>query len=341
MAKKRPPDKERMTEAELRALMHREVESSQGSFGAQLAEDRRQNLDYYNGELFGNEVKGRSQVVTSDVLETVESIMPSLIEIFVGGDAPINYEAVGVEDEDFAAQASDYSNHILLKDNPGYILIHDWLKDGLISKAGFLKVYFDESEKERVEIETRSEDEFIKFIIAQQEKARTVKDGEFEILETTYYRLGMEGEREEIDGPEMAMDSPVEVEFKYRQSETLQRVKIEAVPPEEMLISRRARDLQWFGHDNEPSFVGHRTRKTETQLLAMGYDAEKIKKLPSYGASDWNAERVSRYKDDDSFTGLDDRTDRGMREIEIIEGYIQVDWDGDGKAEYRKVTIGG
>ncbi len=62
-----------------------------------------------------NEQEGRSQVVSNDVLDTVESLMPSLMRIFTSGDNVFNCEGVGPEDDEMARQCSDYLNYIFIK----------------------------------------------------------------------------------------------------------------------------------------------------------------------------------------------------------------------------------
>ena len=48
------------------------------------------------------------------------------------------------------------------------------------------------------------------------------------------------------------------------------QVRIEPVPPEEFLIERRCKDI------NSSNFVAHRTNKTKTELVEMGYDKDKV-----------------------------------------------------------------
>ena len=339
--------RDKLTLAQLKAIVQKEISNCQGTFGATLASDRRQNLDYYNGEAFGNEIKGRSQVVTSDTLEAVEWAMPSFTEVFNASNL-FDFEAAEKEDEAFAKQASEYINFIVAKDNPGFEIVHDWVKDGLISKCGFLKLPWVVKDKRRELTETAPSYDAFLLRKADLEAEAEKKDAKFEILEETYFTVDEQGEETEAEAPgddELTPDlmaPPVQVRFKYQRTEEIGRVVITPVPPEEMLISRNARRLQWLGYDDEPSFVGHRTRKTETQLIDEGYDEEQVRKLPAYSEQSTNQEKISRDKQDDAYTGaVDDRGDQGMREIEIVEGYLQVDWDNDGRAEYIKVMIAG
>lgn len=119
-----------------------------------LSSERGRALDYYKGDVsrdIANEV-GRSQVVSMDVLDTIEGLMPQLMEIFTGGDDVVTFNAVGPEDEDAATQETDYINHVFMQQNPGFMILYSMIKDALLSKVGIAKVWWEEVEK--VEEET-------------------------------------------------------------------------------------------------------------------------------------------------------------------------------------------
>ena len=59
----------------------------------------------HGGEPFGNEEEGRSQVVSMDVRDTVQAIMPSLMRIFHGSDRTVEYVPQSAEDVASAKQA--------------------------------------------------------------------------------------------------------------------------------------------------------------------------------------------------------------------------------------------
>ena len=82
----------KLSEREILAAINAKAQKAYGSDTTNLDNERAQALDYYLGRPFGNEVEGRSQVVTRDVLETVEWILPSLMRIFVGGDKVVEFD---------------------------------------------------------------------------------------------------------------------------------------------------------------------------------------------------------------------------------------------------------
>jgi len=69
----------KLTDSDILARAQQEVTSTIGRWGSEISNERAAALDYYLGEQYGDEVEGRSQVITREVMETVEWILPSLV----------------------------------------------------------------------------------------------------------------------------------------------------------------------------------------------------------------------------------------------------------------------
>ena len=308
-------------EKELKGTITREITDALGYQNGKLVQERSLALDYYNSEPFGNEVEGRSQVVSSDVLEAVESVLPSLLRIFTAGDDIVKFEPVSAEDEELAQQVTEYINHIIMKDNDGWKIFYTWFKDALIQKNGFIKHYY------------KYEDEFVK------ESYKGLTDIE-------YQALLVDDDVEVVNVEEITEDRIVQTEtgdiadtvitynVNVKRKSSAGKICIENVPPEEMLISKRTKTLA------DAPFVAHRIKKTVSELIGEGYDKKIIDDLPSYANSTWNEETLSRNLfDEESY--MDENADPSMREILYMECYIRTDIDGDGVAEIIKVcTVG-
>ena len=146
---------------DLRAVIGKQINNALGYLGGPLSAARRKSLEYYLGDKLGTEIDGRSQVVSTDVADTVESMLPNLLRIFTASDKVVRCDPVTAEDVPMADQATAYLNHVFYKENDGFKLLYNFFKDALIEKNGFLKVYYDESE--RIEYETYknlNEDEY-------------------------------------------------------------------------------------------------------------------------------------------------------------------------------------
>jgi hypothetical protein len=121
-------------------------------------------------------------------------------------------------------------------------------------------------------------------------------------------------------------------EVKIRRQLKQNRVVIETVPPEEFLIAREARDL------DTAAYVGHRSLKTMSELVAMGYDQEEIEEFAGQGdVFSINYEAQTRNPAIMSFMMHADNPDPSMRRVLYVESYVRIDKDGDGIAELRKV----
>ena len=95
------------SEQEILSIVSREIHNASGYIGGELVARRKKSLEYYLGMPLGNEQEGRSQVISNDVMDTVESLMPSLMKIFTL-EIMYSCEGVGPEDEEMARQCSDY-----------------------------------------------------------------------------------------------------------------------------------------------------------------------------------------------------------------------------------------
>ena len=116
--------KKQKSNQEILSVVSREIHNASGYIGGELVARRKKSLEYYLGSPLGNEQEGRSQVVSNDVLDTVESLMPSLMRIFTSGDNVFNCEGMGPEDEEMARQCSDYLNYIFYKENDGFLALY-------------------------------------------------------------------------------------------------------------------------------------------------------------------------------------------------------------------------
>jgi hypothetical protein len=304
---------------EILSVLSKEIHNASGYIGGELVARRKKSLEYYLGMPLGNEQEGRSQVVSNDVMDTVESLMPSLMKIFTSGDNVFQCEGVGPEDEEMARQASDYINHIFLKENNGFVSLYCAFKDALIQKNGILKVYWDNSNKtEREEYTRLTDDEFNDL----------VSDSQVEVKNHSEYEESITDDRgQEID--KVTLHDVV-----IHRTSLYGGVKIEPVPPEEFLIERRCKDL------HSANFVCHRTNKTKTELVEMGFDPEIVEGLPTGDPDFYTEDKFVRHQNVD-FSHADNTGDKTTEDVLIHECYIKMDLNGDGKAELVKIIVAG
>ncbi len=314
----------KMTEDELVAHLNNEIESSTGNFNTELSAQREENMEYYLGEKFGNEIDGRSEIVTTDVRDTIEYIMPSLMRIFTTHNNIAEFEPQGPEDVEMAQQATDYVNYVFNKQNNGFKVLYDAFKDALISKTGIIKHFWEERE----EIKTDTYEN-----LTEVEYQSVLANDEMEIIELSknIQEKAQTDDFGTLISPEIASyDLKVKCTKKYGQ------VKVISVPPEEFLVSRRASSLE------NASFVCHRVKKSVSDLILEGYPKSLLDDIPTYTQNNagYNEERQARYSYDEDSTPADEGKGPS-RKVWIDECYSYIDYNNDGIAELRKITLGG
>lgn len=176
----------KLSTSEVRAMLEAERADALASVNAsKLVEERSDALDYYMGDMTKDmpTLPDRSKAVSTDVADTIEGLLPSLMEVFTAGDDVVQFEPVGVEDEEAAAQETDYVNHIFMQKNPGFLILYSFIKDALLSKNGIVKVWWEEEEREEKETYLGLTDDAYAFLAA---------DPSIEIVEHDEYPLGMQ-----------------------------------------------------------------------------------------------------------------------------------------------------
>jgi predicted GNAT family acetyltransferase len=207
------------------------------------------------------------------------------------------------------------------RDNDGVLLMHNWFKDALLQKNGIVKVYWDE----KIDV---SKEKYQN--LTQDEVTMLLNDPEVEVVNQKTTEIAPAG----IDPMGMMIPPVFSYDVKLKKTKKTGKVIVENVPPEEFLISKKARTIA------DSPFVAHRKLATRSELIAMGYEKDIVDNLPTYADLTYNQENVARF-DQGEQPSDQASLDFSMQEIEVIESYIKVDFDGDGIAELRKVTYAG
>ena len=301
----------KITEDELIAIIDHDVSNSIGSNDGQLSASRIEAQHYYMGDRVGrlspSEIEDSSEVVSRDVMDTIEWIMPSLMRIFTSGDDVVAFEPVGAEDQGFAEQATDWCNYVFNKKNKGFLVLHNWFKDALLLKMGVVKTWWNEEEDVTTEEYSA---------LTEEQLLMLDQDPAVEIIEASANEEGL-------------------YSIKVSRTKSNKQICIENVPPEEFLFNRDARNSE------DITSAHHRMQKTVSELRLAGY-----KNVDDLMGDDTEAELSEeaqvRNDDVDEFNRAQDESlDETMRKVWVTESYLKVDWDGDGIAEWRKILKSG
>jgi hypothetical protein len=308
-----------MDDGKLKSILENEIDNAIGYLDSETTQARTKALEFYLRQPYGNEVEGRSQIVTGEVAEAIDGALPQLIRVFTQSDDIVRFEPKHPGDEEGAKQATDYCNWVFYSQNPGFTILHNWFKDALLQKNGVVKCYWDiKQDVTKEEYRGLTDDELVMLL----------SDGKYEIVaqDTTVLDGGV-GD----DGAAIAMQSHDVIVAKRTQSGS---VKVENVPPEEFLISKRARAVA------DSPFVAHRKLLPRSDLIAMGFDPEIVANLPSFNDLSFTDERLARYSRGEQ-PDEDASLDESMQEVEVYEAYLRTDYDGDGVAELRQIFYAG
>lgn len=330
----------KMTDDELRSAVDHEVAESASWTATNMADDLERNLNYYHGRPMGNEVPGRSQVVSWDVFEVIESAVPSLLEPFFAGDDIGEFEPQGPEDEEYAEQATEYTNY-LIKKNDGFILFNTWIKDALLSKVGIVRTWWDATRKIKKEsYQGLTEQQLTK--MANDPKITIVSADATPDPDDMMQRQQVEQElptmppeqQQEIMGmlsepPKMLYDIEITVDSGPR------GIRSDNVTPESFILSRRAKKME------DVTIIGELRQYTRSDLVEMGFDRKRVDNLSDYQANGLENDMLSE-RDEDRLNTIDSDPGEGaLQQLTLFFGFMRVDYDGDGIAEWRRLLMGG
>src|SRR5262245_40783237 len=160
----------KMSAGDLKALLSAERYDALSAMAAsKLSDERASALNYYMGNMSKDmpAPDGRSKAVSSDVADTIEGLMPPLMDIFASGDEVVQFAPVGPEDVAAAAQETDYVNHVFMQQTPGFLVLYSFIKDALLSKVGVVKVWWECREEVERETYLDQPDDAFALIVSQ------------------------------------------------------------------------------------------------------------------------------------------------------------------------------
>lgn len=304
----------KLTEKEIVSFIGNKISAALNDESGDVAQLRKTNFDYYNGEGYGDERDGYSKVVTRECLETVEWASAEILPAFVASDRAVSFDPVGPEDEDAANQETDVTNHVLMKENDWYLTAYGIVKDALMYPNCYAKIWVDEVEDTEVNYH---------YGLSAPQVELLESDDAFEIEEADTRVINSE------QGPIQVFDC------KVRHTKTETKITVQSVPAEEVLIDADHLSLDL----DKADFVCHRRQRNFTDLVNEGYDAERLREIGSDDEGEWNDERSNRLFFSEESPDQEGEDDESMRQFWVHECYVRLDADGDGLAERRFILM--
>jgi hypothetical protein len=297
----------KLTDEDFLSIVQIERQQSVGFDNDQeLMASREKALQYIKGEMKDvPSLPNRSSATSSDIADAVETVLPDLIEIFIGEDVA-TFQPHGQEDEDLAAQETDYVKHVFFNLNNGFLNLETGFKDALQTKLGVWKWWWEEEDEEDETFEGKSEDEYT--LAAQDGRVTDLKASD-----------------------DTAEDGSPLYDFTIAGEKT-GRLKVQAIPPEDFTVSADTIRL------SDAVYCAHRSRPRAQDLIACGFDAKKVADLPPYAHND-----ITDQARDGIGETQTPHPDAGhnLHRVEIVEHLIRVDALNKGRPQLWKVTTGG
>lgn len=290
-----------------------------------IQEDQLKAMQYYLGMPLGNEVKGRSQIVSWDTFEVIESAMPGLLEPFFAGDLIGKFLPKGLNDQAYSEQATQYVNYLIREQNPGFLIFATWIKDALLSKVGVVRADWVDEDPKRMTFEGLTDEQLALLQNDQRSKITAAKSqpipGAEKLNQAQLIQMG----------GRVPMLHTVTVE-------QLQPgcVKIENVRPENFVLT------SGVGSTDKARIIGEWVTYTRSELKELGY--KQAAEVQSFNLASLSSNAMLDLARDDTASMLnlqDSEADETLEEIRLFKGFLRCDWNGDGIAEWRRVLVGG
>ncbi len=275
-----------------------------------LLAERERALNYYKGVMPDlPTMANRSQAVDTTISDAIDALQPDLVEIFLAGDDPVTFVPTRPEDEEQAEQETDYVRQVVFDENNGFLTLYSMFKDALQSKIGVVKAWWEDKPIEPEEFTGKT----------MMEMALAAQDGEI------------------LDAEPMGQDEGGQPLFNFRlvREEPRGSVKIMPVPPEDFTVARDTVILA------DTTYCAFRSRPRAQQLIADGHDRAIVDEIPPYGSDIDQQLQLARdtageHQEQQTIVGHHD-----LRQVEVIEHYVRVDAEGEGKPQLWRVLTGG
>lgn len=266
---------------------------------AELKTDRERALNYYKGDVSADipTLPNRSKAVSSDVSDAIETLLPDLIEIFIGGDDVVAFIPQGAKDVEAAKQETAYLHHVAFQGNPGFLNLYTAIKDALLLKQGIFHWEWEEdledkdedfTGKNAIELHLASQDGTVSNVKAEQEGV-DLRTGE-----QTY-------------------------SFTITRTVDRSKAKYWAIAPDDFAATADTVNIA------ETTYCCERQRPRVQDLIALGFDEEKVRALPAYGYSGDEETQQARDTAGEHSNGgaVADDTSEELRQVEIRKHCIR------------------
>ena len=348
--------------AVLEIIQNELSQSDYSSWNGTVLTDLELSLRYYLGLPNGTEIEGRSEVTSTDVADAIEWIMPQIMKSFTQNNEIVIFDPVHEGDEKQAELESEYVYEVLMKQNDGFIILHQFVKDALMQRNGMLKVYYAKRNETKVGdytgiteaqlnmllsaqgVELREQTEYVDELLTIQ-KQQGIQMQLQQMAQDPQHQAMMAAGGPEAEAMaehhaqlEAEMQIPV---FLYDVKVSVDRIRgkiyVDPVPPEEFRVNSQHNSICL----DYARFTAHVTTKTASEIIQdYNLSLEEVGSLPEGEHNDYEKQyRFALQNESVFFQNVSD--DESQKEYEVSECYMMIDILEDGIARYMKITVAG
>jgi hypothetical protein len=308
---------------DLQSAIASEVRDAIDYMDEAVAEKQAEMTEFYKGELPGVTAEdledNRSDIVSRDVHDAVQATLPDLVRTFLGAEHVVEFKPGGPDDEQAAQQATEAIRYIFEQENDAFTFVHGALKDGLVRKYA-VATWWHEEEDKSFEREYSG--------LSMEDMTVLLNEPGVQPLEVETYPP------EAPTGDPMTDEAATTYEVKLLHERKEHRYVVELVPPEELIVARKARTIKG------DRFIGRRQNKTVDELVAMGYDRDELMEFAGAGGdTELETNELAYERNPEGQNFGPDREDDGSKSVMYIEGYLH--WSIDDRMQLIKVCCVG
>ena len=303
---------DKYTDDDIKKIIAEEIDQSSGSSNDAIDAERQKALKYYLGDK-GNTKAGRSAVVSTDVADSIEWILPEIVKAFTQNNEVVTFDPVGPDDSTQAQLESRFVYDVLMKHNNGFLAIHTLVKDALLQKNGFIKVYYNKTNRVAVESYIGITTPELQMILAEDD-------------------VELVGQTTSID------ESGIDIhDVNIRRVELSGSVVVKPVAPENMRVYGRHNSIDL----SECRFISETQSMTRSDLVESGYDRDEVYSVSVSDDIEADNRRTYRFEVQGESTYAQSSGKSVSPENELLdvtEAYMFLDLNDDGIAERVKIT---
>lgn len=323
---------EPLTEEDILDLVKKEIDSAIEYHGQFVDQFVSCNKSYHAVLEDKYNLEGRSTIVSSDVMDVIEWIMPSLMRLFTSAQDVVVISPLEGTDVESADLHQELINYQFMYKMDGFVKLYTWFKDALIYGTGVLKLGWDTSYvKKNFSMKEVSEEDFNKLLENEnisiegfdeydRVEVSEMEEGSFETTPVKVYK--------NVKGfiKKLSYNGPI----------------VENIPISSFFIESGARSI------HEANFVAHRVQRTMDYLRRKQRDGiyKNVDSIIVSAEGDSTPpEMMADYTEIEAQTKglieLEAQSDSpvGREQVWVWECWVRLDIDGDGLLETLLVTV--